>query len=553
MISWRSIEFRLAAWYSLLLLAGLASLGAVLWFGVNYSMVAAVDELLATKVNNLVDIVNAEFRALSPEAGDEPSEGEFRGVIDRIDPGRQWVSLGGTKIHFTPQTLFESDLRRFGRNDLREGQYIEAEIERSDGEWFASEVSLEPGFDQELLEEIYEYSLAVPNGRLIRIRTEAGQQVLPIGRDASSHAAVPWQADAPDETSVTTVEVNDDVFRVLVQPVVLAGNRFHVQVASSLAPLVATRERLVSWLLWLIPAGVSLSFAGGYAISRAALRPVERVARVASRVDVGGLSERLTVTPTGDVVQTLEETFNQMLSRLEAAVTRLQQFTADASHELRSPVSVIRTTAELALRQDRSSKDLQSDMNEIHDEAQRLTQLIEDLLTLARADDGAEAPPPSRVDLGALVGEVCRQYRRLNNGRTLHVQAETPDAVVEGYEPSLRRLLVTLLDNAVQHTPAEASISVTLQSFDAHLMLSVSDTGEGIPADELGRVFDRFYRLDHARSRSEGGSGLGLSIAKWITESHGGIITASSEVGKGTTFQVRLPRRQTIHSRAGSS
>ena len=133
------------------------------------------------------------------------------------------------------------------------------------------------------------------------------------------------------------------------------------------------------------------------------------------------------------------------------------------------------------------------------------------------------------------------------------MQVETPDAVVEGYEPSLRRLLVTLLDNAVQHTPAEASIGVTLQSFDEHLMLSVSDTGEGIPADELGRVFDRFYRLDHARSRSEGGSGLGLSIAKWITESHGGVITASSEVGKGTTFQVRLPRCQTIHSRTGSS
>ena len=477
----------------------------------------------------------------------------FRGVVDDVDPGGQWVSLEGTKIHFTPETLFESDLRPFGRSDLREGQYLEVEIERSDGEWFASEVSLEPGFDQELLEEIYEYSLAVPNGRLIRIRTEAGQQVLPLDPGASSHSAVPWQTGAPDETSVTTVEVNDDVFRVLVQPVVLAGNRFQVQLASSLAPLVATRERLVSWLLWLIPTGVALSFVGGYAISRAALRPVERVARVASRVDVGGLSERLTVTPTGDVVQTLEETFNQMLGRLEAAVTRLQQFTADASHELRSPVSVIRTTAELALRHDRSSEDLRSDMNEIHDEAQRLTHLIEDLLTLARTDGGTEAPPPSRVDLGSLVGEVCRQYRRLNNRRTLDVQVETPDAVVEGYEPSLRRLLVILLDNAVQHTPAEASISVTLQSFHDHLMLSVSDTGEGIPADELSRAFDRFYRLDRARSRSDGGSGLGLSIAKWIAESHGGVITASSEVGKGTTFRVQLPRRQTIHSRTGSS
>ena len=544
MISWRSIEFRLAAWYSLLLLAGLASLGAVLWFGVNYSMVAAVDDLLAARVTHLVDLIDVEFGSPFLDSSDEREERKFKATVDRVDPGREWLSVKGEKIYFTPETVFESDSGVFDPRDLREGQYVEVEIERRNGDWFASEVSLEPGLEQKLLEELYEYSLAAPNGRMIQIRSATGRQILPPGSDSSPHLIVPWQAVTTDEASVLTIEASGDPFRVLVRPVVLAGGRYQIQVGASLAPVVAARERLVWWLLWSIPIGVSLGFAGGYTISRAALRPVEEVARLAARIDVSRLSERLAVPPTGDVVQVLAQTFNAMLSRLETAVQQLQQFTADASHELRSPISVIRTTAELALRQGRTDQDLREDMKEIHDEAKRLTELIEDLLTLARADAGTDAAPMSDVDLVSLAGEVCDQHRLLANGRTLDLQLETASATVQGHEPSLRRLLIILLDNAVQHTPVGASIRVTVQGHNEHLMVSVADTGEGIPAEELDRVFDRFYRFDPARNRAKGGSGLGLSIAKWITDSHAGGITVSSEVGKGSIFRVRLPRRQ---------
>ena len=145
------------------------------------------------------------------------------------------------------------------------------------------------------------------------------------------------------------------------------------------------------------------------------------------------------------------------------------------------------------------------------------------------------------VNLVAVAGKVCDQYQRLAKGRAFDLEVGAASLTVRGHEPSLRRLLIILLDNAVQHTPPEASIHVSVRRNTEHLMLSVADTGEGLPPEELNRIFDRFYRFDASRNRSKGGFGLGLSIAKSISESHGGTITVSSEVGKGSVFQVRLP------------
>ena len=541
MTSWRSIEFRLATWYSLLLLAGLASLGTVLWFGVNYSMTSAVDDLLTARVNHLINLIDAEFGGTVSPPDKQQSGNEFRGTVDGLDLESEWFSIDGTRIYFTPQTQFESQTGPFGPSHLENGQYVESEVAQRNGQWVASEVSRETALERELFEELHEYSLAVPEGYLIQVRTEGGRQIIPSGPDPTTQPTVPWQAIGSDNLSVRTIDVNGGLFRVLGGRALLAGSSYRVQVASTLASIGATRERLISWLLWSIPIGVLVSFAGGYVISRRALRPVEDVAHIASRMDVARLAEHLPVDPTGDVVQTLAETFNEMLSRLETAVKRLRQFTADASHELRSPVSVIRTTAELATRAARTQDDLRNDMKEIHDEAKRLSELIEDLLTLARADD-AHVAPMAEVDLGALADSVCNQYQRRTNGRTLEWNVGESNLAVQGHEPSLRRLLIILLDNAVQHTPTDASIQVSVRGNTDQLVFSVADKGEGIPSQELTRIFDRFYRVDPARNRAKGGGGLGLSIAKWISESHGGTITVSSEIGEGSVFQVSLPR-----------
>jgi two-component system, OmpR family, heavy metal sensor histidine kinase CusS len=542
---WRSIEFRLAAWYSLLLLGGLTSLGAVLWFGINYSMVAAVDDLLAEKAGRLVDFIHAEFKGNHSDLRENADDGEVRGQVERVDPRHEWLQIHGTRIYLTPQTVFAGRTAPFRAADLQQGQYVEVAVERAGtgGEWAATTILLNTTYWDELREDLNEYALAVPEGRLTHIRTATGQILLPVRSQSDAQTTLPWLDSPTEGQRFFTVETAEGSFRVHSTEAVVEGSSCRIQVASSLAALTATKARLLSWILWAGPVGLVLSLCGGYVISRAALRPVENVVGVAGRMDVNRLSERLEVPATGDVVQRLAETFNGMLGRLEASVRRLEEFTADASHELRSPVTVIRTTAELAVRQARTREELRKDMQGIQAEAARLTELIEDLLTLARADSGGYSSPMDDVDLGALVREVTKQYGQTIGQRKLHVEIAEEDAVVTGHAPSLRRLLVILLDNAVQHTPADTSIRVVVRGEREALLLSVADTGEGILPQDLSRVFDRFYRVDSSRNRFKGGFGLGLSIAKWIVESHSGNIAATSQVGKGTTFSAHLPRQ----------
>ncbi len=281
---------------------------------------------------------------------------------------------------------------------------------------------------------------------------------------------------------------------------------------------------------------------GGYAISRGALRPAENVVSVAEGMTVERLSDRLEVAPTGDVVERLGTAFNTMLDRLEVSVRRLEDFSADASHELRSPVSVIRTTADLALRQSRTPDELRADMQEIQAESVRLSALIEDLLTLARSGAGGAHAPLEQLNLRELLDEVLGQQHRTHPDREIEAFLIADGAVVEANESLLRRLVVILVDNAVRHTPPDARITASLDADAAGPLFSVADTGPGIPGEAIDRVFDRFYRADSARNRNNGGFGLGLAIARWIAEVHNAKIAVQSKVGEGTVFTVRFPQ-----------
>ena len=231
-----------------------------------------------------------------------------------------------------------------------------------------------------------------------------------------------------------------------------------------------------------------------------------------------------------------------MLARLETAVKRLSQFTADASHELRTPIALIRTTAELTLRRERTPQTYREALRQIVAESERTARLIEDLLLLARADAGLPALPLERLELTPLVRDVCEQGQILAQARQLEISTEVPDepVYVEANDPALRRLLLLLVDNAVKYTPAGGRITVSLDH-DLHgATLAVRDTGIGIPDSALPHVFERFYRADESRNRDAGGAGLGLSIAKWIAERHNASLEAESVVGQGSTFRVRF-------------
>jgi heavy metal sensor kinase len=301
------------------------------------------------------------------------------------------------------------------------------------------------------------------------------------------------------------------------------------------------RFRLILWLsapMLLIGAGL-----GGYWISRRALAPVDRIAATADSISIRNLSDRLEVPNTSDELQRLSETLNRMLTRLDDSVQRMSQFTADASHELRAPVSLILTTAELAVQNRRTDSEYHSDLLQILAEAERTTRLIDSLLLLARADAGQAGLQLEPTNLWTSVSEALPQAHKLaaEKGIELVEYAPSSPIVVHGDSEALRRLSFILLDNAIKYTPEQGRVGVYLQAQGLHAELRVVDTGNGIAAADQEHIFDRFWRSDRVRSRGMGGAGLGLSIARWIVEQHQGSIQVESKPGQGSTFTVRIP------------
>lgn len=298
---------------------------------------------------------------------------------------------------------------------------------------------------------------------------------------------------------------------------------------------------LVNTLLVAVPLAMVVAGAGGIFLARRALKPVDDISRTALEIEEKDLSRRIPVK-TRDELGRLAATLNQMIERLERAFKRQREFTGDASHELRTPLSVIQAEASLALQKERSAEEYRESLATISEEAKHMSTIIEELLTLARADSGTEKLVFETVDLGELLrglaadGEVLCQEK----GLVFRV-GDLPAIEIRGDRAKLRQLFLNLLDNAVKYTPAGGTVSLSLERGEKEARVTVSDSGIGIPPEHLPHIFERFYRVDKARSRAEGGVGLGLAIALHIARSHGGTITVESEVGKGSTFHVRLP------------
>jgi two-component system, OmpR family, heavy metal sensor histidine kinase CusS len=371
-----------------------------------------------------------------------------------------------------------------------------------------------------LREELSEYAEATPEGRLIEVRDPTGE-VLVGGGSLSRH------------------------YKTLATEALVQGRRYQIVVAAPLESTELTLRRLREVLLWAAPLVLLVGSLGGYWMSRRALEPVDAITRAAQSIGIENLSQRLDVPAAGDELQRLSETWNSMLARLEAAVKRLSQFTADASHELRTPITLIRATAELTLRRDRPVETYREALRQIIDESDRTARLIEDLLLLARADAGLPGLPLDRVELTPLVRDVCEQGQILAQERQLEISAEGPEqpVYVDANDPALRRLLLLLVDNAVKYTPAGGRITLSVGLDPGGATVTVRDTGIGIPDAALPHVFERFYRVDESRNREAGGTGLGLAIAQWIAERHHASLEAESVVGQGSAFRVRFPSK----------
>jgi len=318
-----------------------------------------------------------------------------------------------------------------------------------------------------------------------------------------------------------------------IQPAALVIARSTKQIDQALAGLVRT-------LIIAVPLALGLAAAGGIFLARRALKPVDKIAQTAQEIGEGDLSQRINVN-TKDELGRLAATLNEMIGRLEKAFQRQKQFTSDASHELRTPLAVIEAESTLSLQKERPSSDYQQSLEIISQESRQMSSLIDQLLTLARADAGKEQWNFTEVDLGKLIGNLSKDVEILCQEKGLSfLLGQTQDLMVKGDKARLRGLFMNLLDNAIRYTPSPGTVSVSLRREGQMSVVAITDTGVGIPAEDIPFIFERFYRVDKSRSRAEGGSGLGLAICRHIAEAHGGKIEVESQVGAGSTFLVWL-------------
>jgi len=379
-------------------------------------------------------------------------------------------------------------------------------------------------------------------GGLVEVFQTNGTRALPSPTPAAQGFTWP-KTGAPDRDRFSEVTLGGQPYWVLARPFSSDAQRLVLMAAAPLEGNRAVLRAFSAGLLWTIPALIALSALGGYVLSRRALKPVDQIAAATRSISVSNLSGRLPIPETRDELQRLSETCNEMLARLESAVNEIKRFTADASHELRNPVSFVRTTAELALRNPQMDAASRRAFEEIVAECGKASRLLKDMLTLARADAGSSRLAFEPVDLVEVVKAGCQKARLLADahGHTLTISVEDGcQATVWGDYSGLHRLLWILLDNAVKYTRAPGAIKVGLAAAREQVAVTVEDNGIGISEADLPFIFGRFYRADPSRSQVEG-SGLGLAIAKWIADVHHAILSAESAEERGSVFRIVFP------------
>jgi two-component system OmpR family sensor kinase len=408
-------------------------------------------------------------------------------------------------------------------NDLAEGQSVE-DAARSTSTELASRSYLVAIYDG--------------GGRLLG---EAGREddiVIPLPpADMIPAGATP--------ALLTIVEADDldDRHRLALRRVTVPpGVEYVVVVGSSLEPTDEELESLRGILTYVVPLSLVIAGLGGWFLARRSLSPVVAMADRARQIGVGSLSARLPVANPRDELGKLASTFNELLSRLEASVEQQRQFMADASHELRTPVNIARTAASVTLQQPtRSEAEYRETLDIIEQETIRLSRIVDDLFTLTRADAGTYPVRKTPMYLDELVDDVVRAERVVAATRNVEIVAECiHPASYTGDEDLIRRLVINVLDNAIRYSPPGGSVRVALDRSGDTYSISVSDQGPGIPAEAQARIFERFYRVDAARTR-DGGAGLGLALARWIAHAHDGDIGLAASSRVGSTFVITLP------------
>jgi heavy metal sensor kinase len=290
------------------------------------------------------------------------------------------------------------------------------------------------------------------------------------------------------------------------------------------------------------PFVVFLAVGGGYWLMRRSLRPVDDITERAEGITSSNLSERLPVIRTGDELERLSTALNRMIGRLDDAFQHINRFSADASHELRTPLTILQLELEGIVQTHALSASLEDQIGSALEETHRMSRIVESLLTISRLDAGEANLDRARLDLGDLTNSTAHEMNVLAQEKALSLRSSAVGTVyIEGDRTRLQQVVANLIDNAIKYTQEGGTVEVKVQREAGKAILEVSDNGVGIPTTAIPHVFERFYRVDKARSRASGGAGLGLSIVKAICTAHGGEISVCSEEGRGSRFRVELP------------
>ncbi len=344
-----------------------------------------------------------------------------------------------------------------------------------------------------------------------------------------------------------TKEVFGEPLRIITYPVKQKGTdvRSIIQVATSLSEVRDTLKKLVLILVSVVPLALIIASIGGTFLANKVLKPIDEINRITKEITSKNLGLRVPQPSTHDELGQLVETINGMIERLENSFKQIQQFTADASHELKTPLTILKGEAELALRKERKPEEYRQYLESSLEEINRLSRLVQDLLILSKADMGRLTLHREPVDLVALADSCCDQCKFLGEEKEIQIVfRKSPNVWVVGDRYRLKQMFYNLIENAIKYSNVGKRVEIEVKRNGSYARVSVRDEGVGIAEGDLPFIFDRFYRVDKSRSREAGGTGLGLSICKWIAEAHGGRITVESVVDQGSCFTVWLPLHQ---------
>lgn len=386
------------------------------------------------------------------------------------------------------------------------------------------------------------------NGRFVRITQQDGAvfYLSPAPRDQSfDPAALPppiWSASQIETARQAPLLGSRKMLLSAHALQMPGGTRYLIETG---APMDEVQADLRNWLMFLVamlPVVAAIALGGGYVLVKRALTPVDRIAAIAERISSHNLSERLPVAQTGDELERLSVACNHMIERLDTAFQYSRRFVADASHELRTPLTVLRGELESFVQEPRLTAEWRDRVGSALEEVDRLASIVEGLFAISRLDAGEAAAEWMAFDLSQLATSTADQMCLLAEDKNIQVTCTGSMGVwVEGDRARLKQVVVNLLDNAIKYTAPGGAITLRVAAQDGQAVLEVADNGVGIPSEALPRVFERFFRVDKARSREQGGAGLGLSIVKSICTAHHGRVEANSTPGQGSRFRVELP------------